>query len=52
MQDKYTQIDMAVPSNRIYGLGERESGFALGEGAWSMWSTQNEAEFDDGYGGK
>ena len=38
MQDKYTQIDMAIPSNRVYGFGERESGFALGEGAWSMWA--------------
>lgn len=43
---------MAIPTNRVYGFGERESGFALGEGAWSMWAQAAEAEYDDGHGGK
>jgi hypothetical protein len=51
-QDKFIQIDMTIPSGHIYGFGERETSFELGRGAWSMWPTDNKAEFDSGLGGK
>lgn len=50
-QDKFIQIDMAIPSGHIYGFGERETNFELGRGAWSMWPTDNKAEYDSGIGG-
>jgi len=51
-QDKFIQIDMEIPSGHIYGFGERETNFELGKGAWTMWPTDNKAEFDTGLGGK
>lgn len=52
MQDKYMQLDMKLPSRRIYGLGERNTGFLLGEGTWTMWANGQETPIDDGTGGK
>jgi alpha-glucosidase (family GH31 glycosyl hydrolase) len=46
--DKYLQLDLNLPSQRIYGLGERKSNFTLGEGVWTMWADGKESEFDDG----
>ena len=44
---------MKVPSGHIYGFGERETSFELGQGAWTMWPQQSElASFDNGFGGK
>ena len=43
---------MKVPSDKIYGFGERETSFQLGRGAWTMWSQSDHAEVDDGRGGK
>jgi hypothetical protein len=39
MMDKYMQLDLNLPSRRIYGLGERNGHFALGEGSWTMWAN-------------
>ena len=39
MMDKYIQLDLNLPSRRIYGLGERNTNFALGEGSWTMWAS-------------
>jgi len=39
LMDKYLQLDMNLPSRRIYGLGERNADFALGEGTWTMWAS-------------
>jgi len=39
MMDKYIQLDMQLPSRRIYGLGERAGPFTLGEGTWTMWAN-------------
>lgn len=39
MMDKYIQMDFKLPSKRIYGFGERNHEFALGEGTWTMWAT-------------
>jgi alpha-glucosidase (family GH31 glycosyl hydrolase) len=52
MYDKYMQLDIQLPSRRIYGLGERTHEFTLGEGTWTMWSNGQETPHDDGKGGK
>lgn len=55
LMDKYLQIDMLLPSRRLYGFGERKGTFTLKEGTWTMWATSpgdGPAEFDDGTGGK
>ena len=51
MMDKYTQMDMNLPSRRIYGLGERNRNFTLEEGTWTMWANGQETPYDDGTGG-
>ena len=51
MMDKYMQLDFQLPSRRIYGLGERNREFTLGEGAWTMWANGQETPYDDGSGG-
>jgi len=53
LMDKYLQLDLQLPSRRIYGLGARTSQFALGEGTWTMWSrSRNGSVYDDGTGAK
>jgi len=39
MQDKYMQMDLILPSQRVFGLGERNREFNLGEGTWTMWAN-------------
>jgi alpha-glucosidase len=51
MQNKYMQLDMKLPSRKIFGLGERNTGFRLGEGTWTMWANGQETPVDDGSGG-
>jgi hypothetical protein len=51
-QDKFIQIDLKLPTQKIYGLGERSREFHLGEGAWTMWANGQETPYDDGSGGK
>ena len=48
MMDKYMQLDMVLPSRRIYGFGERSREFTLGEGTWTMWSNGQSNPYDDG----
>jgi len=50
--DKYLQMDINLPSRRIYGLGERTTNFSLGEGTWTMWASGQQNGPDDGTGGK
>jgi len=52
MMDKYTQIDLTLPTQRLYGFGERNREFNLGEGTWTMWANGQETPYDDGTGGK
>jgi len=52
MMDKYLQLDMTLPSRRIYGLGERSREFTLKEGTWTMWASGGFMTDDDGTGGK
>jgi alpha-glucosidase (family GH31 glycosyl hydrolase) len=51
MMDKYMQLDLNLPSQRIYGLGERTREFTLSEGTWTMWANGQETPYDDGTGG-
>jgi hypothetical protein len=39
MSDKFMQIDLQVPTARIYGFGERQRQFTLDEGTWTMWAN-------------
>ena len=50
--DKYIQMDFNLPSQRIYGFGERIHEFGLGEGAWNMWADGQPSPYDDGTGRK
>lgn len=52
MMKKYMQLDLQLPSQRIYGLGERQREFTLEEGTWTMWANGQETPYDDGTGGK
>lgn len=52
MMDKYLQLDLFLPSRRIYGMGERNREFTLSEGTYTMWARDNNATYDDGRGGK
>lgn len=52
MWDKYMQMDLVLPTRRIYGLGERNREFTLKEGTWTMWANGQETPYDDGSGGK
>lgn len=48
MMDKYMQIDLNLPSQRVHGLGERLTDFTLREGAWTMWANGKDADEDLG----
>jgi alpha-glucosidase (family GH31 glycosyl hydrolase) len=53
MMDKYLQLDLLLPSRRIYGLGERNREFTLTEGTYTMWATHTHHALDNGLeGGK
>ena len=52
MTDKYLQLDLQLPSQHIFGLGERQRQFAIKEGTWTMWASDATPEYDDGTGGK
>jgi len=52
MLDKYIQLDLTLPSQRIYGLGERTREFDLKEGTWTMWANGGQnSTHDNGSGG-
>lgn len=48
--DKYIQMDFHLPSQRIYGLGDRIHEFLLNEGAFTMWTSGQQGQYDDGRG--
>jgi len=50
--DKFIQLDFNVPSQNIYGFGERIHEFALKEGVWNMWAHGQPSPYDDGTGRK
>jgi alpha-glucosidase (family GH31 glycosyl hydrolase) len=53
MMDKYFQMDMVLPSRRIYGLGERNRNFTLDEGTYTMWARHEPVtQVDDGTTGE
>lgn len=39
MQEKFMQIDMKLPTQKIYGFGERRRKFTLDQGAYTMWAS-------------
>ena len=43
-------MDYILPSNRVYGLGDRVHEFRLDEGAFTMWASGQDAKYDDGRG--
>lgn len=45
------QLDLQVPSQRIYGLGERNRQFTLTAGTWTMWANGQASPYDNGQGG-
>lgn len=45
-------MDLQLPSQKIYGLGERNREFTLSEGTWTMWANGQETPHDDGSGSK
>lgn len=52
LMDKYIQVDFMIHSQKIFGLGERNRGFALDQGTWTMWANGQETPYDDGSGFK
>jgi len=51
ISDRYLQLDLQVPSQRIYGLGERNRQFTLTAGTWTMWANGQASPYDNGQGG-
>lgn len=50
--DKFIQVDFLLPSQRIYGFGERMHDFQLSEGTFTMWASGRNQVYDDAYGRK
>ena len=50
-EDKFIQMDILLPSQNVYGFGERIHDFRVQEGTWTMWSTPLQ-DVDDGLGRK
>jgi hypothetical protein len=50
--DKYIQMDFLLPSDELYGFGERMTTHKLQEGAWGMWANgrAEQLETDNGLG--
>jgi len=44
---KYIQMDFILPSDEIYGFGERVHETKLTQGAWTMWNKNKQPEADD-----
>ena len=38
-EEKFIQMDFLLPSQQLYGFGERMHDFRLGQGTWTMWSS-------------
>lgn len=52
MSDKFIQMDFKLPSQRMYGFGERVREFQLTEGTWTMWADGGNSPYDDGSTGR
>jgi hypothetical protein len=50
--DKYIQMDFQLPTQKLFGFGERVHEFGLTEGTWTMWAKGQDSPYDDGTGGK
>lgn len=50
--DKFIQMDFHLPSQNLFGFGERIHEFGLKEGAWNMWAHGQPSPYDDGTGRK
>jgi len=50
--DKFIQMDFNLPSQNLFGFGERIHEFGLKEGAWNMWAHGQPNPYDDGTGRK
>lgn len=48
--DKYIQMDYILPTQFVYGFGDRIHEFRLSEGAFTMWSSGQKGTYDDGRG--
>lgn len=48
--DKYIQMDYILPTQQVYGFGDRVHEFLLNEGAFTMWSSGQDGTYDDGRG--
>ena len=46
------QIDFLLPTQNIFGFGERTREFKLGQGTWTMWANGQDSTYDDGKGMK
>jgi len=51
ISDRYLQLDLQVPTTRIYGFGERHRQFTLEKGTWTMWANGQDSNLDNGQGG-
>jgi len=45
-------MDFNLPSQNVYGFGERIHEFGLQEGAWNMWANGQASPYDDGLSGR
>jgi len=52
LSDKFIQMDIELPTTRLFGLGERKHEFLLGQGTWTMWTSGQFTPYDDGTGWK
>ena len=50
--DKFIQMDIQLPTQNLFGFGERVHEFGLGPGTWTMWAKGQDSPYDDGTGGK
>lgn len=48
--DKFIQMDFQLPTQQVYGFGDRVHEFLLKEGAFTMWSSGQDAKYDDARG--
>ena len=43
-------MDFTLPSQRVFGFGERVGDFLLSEGTYTMWANGQPQQVDDGLG--
>jgi len=50
LTEKYLQIDFLLPTQNLFGFGERNHEFKLKEGTWTMWASGQNSSYDNGEG--